>query len=211
MILSQFAPFSTPNVLSIAIAPFIAVVSYVAVALPSCLPHRCIAITPSIAVALALSIAVVNVASPLHLLSLSPSPSRHPSLLSPSRRRGAIHCCRCCRIAITPSPFHCCHPHRCCCHPHCHLRSIVPSIVVTVIALPLLYLSPSLLRPPSTLCHYPVAAAPSITVVVVVLPLHCPSPSISVAFVLPLRRCVAVVATAVAVTIATTTTTAHVC
>jgi hypothetical protein len=63
----QFAPFFAPNALSIAIAPSIPIVSYVAIALSLCLPHRCNAVGTLIAVALALSIAIVNVASSLHL------------------------------------------------------------------------------------------------------------------------------------------------
>ena len=56
-----------PNTPSIVVASSIPIVPYIASASPSCLPRRHVAVTPSIAVALALSIAVVDVASSLHL------------------------------------------------------------------------------------------------------------------------------------------------
>ena len=67
MISPQFAPFFAPNAPSIDVAPSIPIVPYIAVTLLSCLPRRRVAVTPSIAVTLALSIAVVDIASSLHL------------------------------------------------------------------------------------------------------------------------------------------------
>jgi hypothetical protein len=67
MISPQFAPFFAPNTPSIVVAPSIPIVPYIAITSPSCLPRRRVAVTPSITVALALSIAVVNVASSSHL------------------------------------------------------------------------------------------------------------------------------------------------
>jgi hypothetical protein len=67
MISPQFAPFFAPNTPSIVVAPSISIVPYIAVTLLSCLPRRRVAVMPSIAVALALSIAVINVASSSHL------------------------------------------------------------------------------------------------------------------------------------------------
>jgi hypothetical protein len=65
--IATVCPFFAPNAPSIAVAPSIAIVPYVAVALPSCLPRRCVNVAPSIAFALALSIADVAVALSLHL------------------------------------------------------------------------------------------------------------------------------------------------
>ena len=67
MITPQFAPFFAPNAPSIAVAHSIPIVPYVAVALPSRLPRRHVAVAPLIAITLALSIAVVDVPSSLHL------------------------------------------------------------------------------------------------------------------------------------------------
>jgi hypothetical protein len=67
MISPQFAPFFAPNAPPIVVVPSIPIVPYIAITLPLCLPHHRVAIAPSIAVALALSIAVVDVASSLHL------------------------------------------------------------------------------------------------------------------------------------------------
>ena len=67
MISPQFGPFFAPNTPSIAVAPSVPIVPYIAVTSLSCLPRRHIAITPLIAVAVALSIAVVDVALSLHL------------------------------------------------------------------------------------------------------------------------------------------------
>ncbi len=67
MIPPQFAPFFAPNTPSIVVAPSIPIVPYIAVTLLSCLPRRGVAVTPLIAVALALFIAVVDVASSSHL------------------------------------------------------------------------------------------------------------------------------------------------
>ena len=58
----QFAQFSTPNTPSIAFALSIAVVPYIAFVLPSRLPRSRVAIAPLIAVTLALSIAVNDIA-----------------------------------------------------------------------------------------------------------------------------------------------------
>ncbi len=67
MILPQYAAFFAPKATTIAVVPSIPIVPYVPVALPSCLPHRRVAVAPSVAVALTLSIAVVDVALSLHL------------------------------------------------------------------------------------------------------------------------------------------------
>jgi hypothetical protein len=65
--IATVCPFFAPNALSIAVAPSIAIVPYVAVPLPLCLPRRRVNVAPSIAVALVLSIADVNVALSSHL------------------------------------------------------------------------------------------------------------------------------------------------
>ena len=67
MISPKFAPFFAPNASSIDVVPSIPIVPYVATASPSRLPRRCVAVAPSIAVALRLSITVINVASSLHI------------------------------------------------------------------------------------------------------------------------------------------------
>ncbi len=67
MISPQYAAFFAPNAPSIAIAHSIPIVPYVYDALPLCLPCRHVAVAPSIAIALTLSIAVVDVASSSHL------------------------------------------------------------------------------------------------------------------------------------------------
>ena len=61
MISPQFAPFFAPNAPSITVAPSIPIVPYVAIASPPHLPRRRVAVAPLIAVALALSIAVIDV------------------------------------------------------------------------------------------------------------------------------------------------------
>jgi hypothetical protein len=67
MILPQFATFFALNAPSITVVPSILIVPYVAVTLLSCLPCRHVTIAPLIAVALALSITVINVALSSHL------------------------------------------------------------------------------------------------------------------------------------------------
>ena len=125
LISPQFAPFSAPNAPSIAVAPSITSVPYAPVVLPSRLPHCRVAVAPSIAVALALSIAIIDVALPsrIPLLSLLPSCRPSPSLLL--HCRGAIHCHHCCRVAVMPSIAVTIVPSighfrpRCCLHCHC--------------------------------------------------------------------------------------------
>jgi hypothetical protein len=66
MISHQFAPFFAPNTPSIAVAPSTPIVPL----LPSRCSHAfhgCIAVATSIAIVLAMSIAVINVALSLHL------------------------------------------------------------------------------------------------------------------------------------------------
>ncbi len=67
MISPQFAQFFVPNTTSIVVAPSIPIVPYIAVMSLLCLPHHHVAVTPLITVVLALSIAVIDVASSLHL------------------------------------------------------------------------------------------------------------------------------------------------